>query len=80
MIRPVSTPNNISPIVPRSRTRKPAPFKKVDVRRAIDAVKAGGLAIASVEIRPDGTIRLSSLEAAAASSGADAFSEWESRL
>jgi len=45
----------------------------------MDAVRAGGLSVAIVEIRPDGTIRLSAAEAASESNG-DAFVEWENRL
>jgi len=69
-----------TPIVsPPARRRAHRSFKKADVLRAMDAVRAGGLSVAIVEIRPDGTIRLSAAEAASESNG-DAFVEWENRL
>lgn len=79
MIRAISPAREIISPPPRKRARKRAPFKKVDVRRAIDAVKAGGLSVAKVEIKPDGSILLSSLEAVTAA-GTDTFAEWEGRL
>ena len=39
-------------------TQPIASFKKNDVRRAISAAHLEGLEVGSVEIRPDGTIRL----------------------
>jgi len=39
-------------------TQPIASFKKTDVRRAISAAHLEGLEVGSVEIRPDGTIRL----------------------
>lgn len=35
-----------------------APFRKVDVERAISAVKAAGLDVVSVDVLRDGTIRV----------------------
>lgn len=35
-----------------------ATFKKADVERAIDAVKAAGLDVVAVEVRRDGAIRV----------------------
>lgn len=35
-----------------------AAFRKADMDRAIAVVKKAGLAVAAVEIRPDGTIRV----------------------
>ena len=77
MIRPIRKPE--PPIfAPRSRARPRAKsVRKAELLRLMDAVRAGGLAVASVEIRPDGTVRLAAAEAAAAS---DDFDKWESRL
>ena len=46
--------------------------------RLMDAVRAGGLIVASVEIKPDGTVRLSAAEATGILS--DEFAKWEGRL
>lgn len=69
----------VSQVSPSARQRTLRSFRKADVLRAMDAVRAGGLAVAVVEIRADGTIRLSAANAAEANK-ADAFSEWEGRL
>lgn len=78
MIRALLTPS-VSQLSPPARRRTPRSFKKADVLRAMDAVRAGGLTVAVVEIRADGTIRLSSANASDQNNG-DAFAEWESRL
>ena len=67
-------------INPRPRSRARANFKKVDLKRAVDAAQRVGLRVGSVEIRPDGTISLTTLEAARGQRPADAFSEWADRL
>lgn len=35
-----------------------SPFTKAAIRRAMEAVKAGGETVSAVEIRPDGSIRV----------------------
>lgn len=58
--------------------QRPASFKKVDIVRAVRAVRAAGLEVASTEIAPDGTIRLiHSAEAQAQHSSP--FDEWKQR-
>ena len=37
---------------------KPIPFSKAAIKRAMEAVKAGGETVSAVEIRPDGAIRV----------------------
>lgn len=39
-------------------TRRPSTFRQTDVARAVKAAQAAGLAIGSVEVAPDGTIRV----------------------
>lgn len=66
-------PPTINP--PSRRIRRS--FRKHDLLRAMAAVSEGGLDIASVEISPDGTIRLSSTHALASH---DEFEQWQDRL
>lgn len=70
MIKPI-----LSPDPPPMRRRIPRSFKKADVLRAMDAVRAGGLVVAVVEIKTDGTIRLSAASRSD-QKPADAFAEW----
>lgn len=51
--------------------------RKVEIARAFEAAKAGGLDIAGVELTPDGTIRMFE---ARAIERRDEFSQWEGRL
>lgn len=74
MIRPI-----LPPAPPVRRRRIPRSFKKADVLRAMNAVREGGLVIAVVEIKADGTIRLSTASGSD-QKPADDFAEWESRL
>jgi hypothetical protein len=62
------------------RRQAKATFKKVDLKRAVEAAQRVGLRVGSVEIRPDGTISLSTLEAAQVRGPSDAFTEWAGRL
>lgn len=39
-------------------TRRPSTFKQADVARAVKAAQAAGLPIRTVEVTPDGTIRV----------------------
>lgn len=43
-------------------------------------VAEGGLDVASVEISPDGTIRLSNAQAASTLPSRDEFEQWQDRL
>ena len=76
-IRAVSTDIH----APRRKRRAsgPAKFKKVDVKRAADAVAKVGLPIAAVDIRPDGTISIRTGEASNAEGGG-LFDQWQDQL
>ena len=64
----------------RSKPRlKRATFKKVDLKRAIDAIKRVGLDVGAVEIRPDGTISIRTPTAAPDNDGS-LFDEWQDQL
>lgn len=80
MIRPLrpSTVSGVNPL-PRSRARFRS-FKKADVIRAIVAVKAGGIDVATVEIAPDGTIRLTAGVTDGSQGRANEFETWADRL
>lgn len=80
MLRAINPPPRTRPQVSEKPKRRKSSFKKADVLRAIDAVKAGGMSLGSLEIRPDGTIRISSSEVAKVAHDPDAFDEWEARL
>ncbi|MDG6077885.1 hypothetical protein E3U23_01560 [Erythrobacter litoralis] len=60
--------------------RKPSAFKKVDVKRAIDGVRKEGLVVASVEIGPDGTIRILTPEGIMGPSSGALFDQWQDAL
>ena len=64
---------------PRLKPRRQSKVKKVEIRRAIDAVKSLGLIIGGVEIRPDGTISIATVEGTR-SAASDIFSQWSDRL
>lgn len=54
-------------------------FSKVDLKRAVDAAQKSGLDIGTVEIRPDGTIRLRTV--GATSGGSETvFDQWNQQL
>ena len=68
---------------PRERARferRGARFSKVDLKRALDGAKKVGLSIASVEIRPDGTIRIRTTDAEGANSADTLFDQWQDAL
>lgn len=65
-----------APAAVTTRSRR-APFKKVDVTRAISAVTKGGLVPASVEIAPDGNIRI---YLAGSEPDETLFDKWSARL
>lgn len=78
MIRPIRKPEPaIFAPPPRIRAR-PRPVRKAELLRLMDAVRAGGLTVASVEVKPDGTVRLSAAEVLGTPS--DDFAKWEGRL
>lgn len=62
--------------VERPRRRYP---RKADVARAVDAVIATGIPVGTVELRPDGTIALSTARVPANDGDGDgsAFDAWE---
>lgn len=63
----------------RSSLIRPATYPRAsDVRRAILVAQRSGLDIASLEIRPDGTIRLGSANAEPSKAPSD-FDLWEAR-
>jgi len=59
------------------RRRRKSTFKKADVARAISAVTKGGLVPASVEIGPDGNIRIYTVGAEPVET---LFDQWANRL
>jgi hypothetical protein len=56
--------------------RRPSTFRQSDVARAIKAAQAEGLAIGTVEITPDGTIRVVVADTDAIAS-ASPFDQWK---
>ena len=78
MIRRI-VPQPVQPINP-PRRRSRSGFKKVDLKRAVDAAQRLGLRVGNVEIRPDGTISLTTVEATRAFQTGDVFAEWSNRL
>ena len=78
MIRAILTPPTVA-APPQARQRPARGFRKADILRAMHAVRAGGLSVAVVEVRPDGTIRLSAATEDP-KTGSDAFAKWESHL
>lgn len=71
--------NPIDPPKRKAIRLKPAHFKKVDLKRAIDGARRVGFEIGAVDIRPDGTITIR----AATDRGngtAGIFEQWEDRL
>lgn len=54
-------------------------MRKVEIRRAIEAAASLGLSIGGVEIKPDGTICISTVEAMR-SDQSDIYSQWSDRL
>lgn len=61
-----------------------SPVSVTTIKRAIAAVKMAGVEVASVEVSPDGTIRVLSspaeVEAGSAKEGDDIFEKWAARL
>lgn len=80
MLRAINPPLRTRPQIVDKPKRRKATFKKSDVLRAMDAAKTGGLLLGGLEIRPDGTIRVLSPDAAKAANAPDLFEEWEARL
>lgn len=78
MIRRIVT-QSAQPLNPPRRKPRSV-FKKVDLKRAVDAAQRVGLRVGSVEIRPDGTISLTTLEAVGGAQPGDLFAEWSGRL
>ena len=70
-----------SAVNPRPRTRRggQSKFKKVDIRRAVSAAQSLGLSIGGVEIKPDGTISIATVEALRTDQR-DLFTDWSDRL
>lgn len=58
--------------------RRPALFKKTDVVRLIEAVRAAGGSVAGVEVMPDGTLRV--LETGPTRLPASDFDRYEKEL
>lgn len=80
MIRPVNDRTDMV-VSPRARSPKGAhkSFRKVEVRRLMDVARASGMVVESVEVRPDGTIRLSAGKLSR-EPGDDLFYKWDARL
>lgn len=64
---------------PRNRPRQHSKVKKVELRRMIEAARSLGLSIGGVEVKPDGTISIATVEAMQ-SGRTDLFSQWSDRL
>ena len=81
MIRPIQRPLDTAPVAPVARRkRERRSISKVDVRRAVDAMRQCGIDVVSIEFAPDGTIRLTSAQATAATPPRDEFEKWQDRL
>lgn len=61
------------------RKRVKSPISVVDIKRTIAAVQKAGLPIATLDVRPDGSIRVE-VSAGAAHTAVDVFEEWADRL
>lgn len=59
--------------------RVKSPVSVVDIKRAIAAVQRAGLPVATLDVRPDGVIRVG-ISAGIATSAEDVFAEWADRL
>ena len=58
--------------------RGPAPFKKADIVRLVEAARAAGMKVTGIEVTSDGTLR--ALEMASARSQVSDFDLWEREL
>lgn len=61
------------------RKRVKSPVSVVDIKRAIAAVQKAGLPVGTLDVRPDGTIRVG-ISAGVAIPVEDVFAEWADRL
>lgn len=77
MIRAIKSIDVNPPL--RASRRQPSKFKKVDIRRAVAAAQSLGLSIGGVEIKPDGTISIATVEALRTDQR-DLFTDWSDRL
>ncbi len=74
-IRPIAaTPE---PVAPRARKRRPVPFKKADLARALTAAAKAGFMAGSIEVAKDGTIRIF---AAGKEPNVGLFDQWADKL
>ena len=62
-----------------SRPRSTSGFRKVDLKRAIDGAMRTGMNIGAVDIRPDGTITIRTVDMDADEKHS-VFEQWEDRL
>lgn len=62
-----------------SRMKRASGFKQSDVERAIRAATKAGLAVGTVEVTAEGTIRVLTAQAAAEASANDAFGMWKAK-
>ena len=72
------TRSTVNP-APRVRIRTRAKVKKVELRRMIETARSLGLNIGGVEVKPDGTISIVTIEAMQGGQS-DLFSQWSDRL
>ncbi len=64
---------------PVRRQRLKSPVSVVDIKRLVKAATVAGLPVSSLEVRPDGTIVLSTT-GPANDDGEDVFAKWADRL
>ncbi len=61
------------------RKRIKSPISVIDIKRTLAAVQKAGLPIATLDVRPDGSIRVE-ISTGTANTAVNVFEEWADRL